>query len=596
MIKYKLSVQDPHSHLFDVEITIDAEELTQLKLSLPAWIPGSYMIRDFARNILSVHSKDAEVEINNIDKQQWSISRKNQQALGEITLGYRVFAYDLSVRSAYITDQYAFCNGTSVFLCVEEFKDARHEVIVDKSQLPKAWQTITSMPVISASQDVDNIRDFACDNYLELIDHPILIGDVTRQSFNVDGVTFHMVFTGKQDYDLARICKDLTPICRHHMSLFNEMPVPEYWFITLICKNGFGGLEHSASTILQYARDGIPKIGEAGSIDDAYRDFLSLCSHELFHLWHVKRNKPEEFITPDLSQEVYTRQLWIYEGFTSFYDDVALARTKVISPQEYAKILGTNITRLLRNPGRQLQSVTESSFYAWTKFYKQDASSVNHIVSYYLKGGLIALALDIQIRQLSEGKSSLDNIMQHLWLDYGKQNIGTPDNIVHQLCEQYLGLNLDDFLSVAIDSTMDLPLLNLLESIGLKMQLRFRNGNEDKGGLSSELQYHHDFGALLADQAVGTKVTQVLAHRPANLAGLQLNDLIIAINHWETNSKHLLKEISRLEAGSDCRLQVLRDGRLIELSLPIQPAIPDTCFIEIADSNSFENWLYSKPQ
>ncbi|GLR70341.1 M61 family metallopeptidase [Agaribacter marinus] len=590
-VKYKVSPTSLAEHIFSVSLSISANELRSLTLSLPAWIPGSYMIRDFARNILDISCTNEKVHITPIDKQTWHVSNKSDIALGDIQINYHVFAFDLSVRSAYINDEYAFFNGTSVFLKVHEFENNKHIVTIDKTDTMPWAEIVTSMPCDDTSSPSDNLRVFSCDNYCSVIDHPVLIGKCTRKSFDVDGVTFHLVFTGEHDLNMSRMCNDLAPICRHHMQLFGDMPVDEYWFITLLCKDGFGGLEHSASTILQYAVSALPKSNEQQGMDDGYRDFLSLCSHELFHLWHVKRNKPDVYVQPDLSQEVYSPQLWIYEGFTSLYDDLTLARTGIISPEGYCQILGQNITRLLRNPGRHKQSVAESSFYAWTKFYKQDASSVNHIVSYYLKGGIVALALDIRIRELSKNTCNLDTVMQEIWKQYGAKDIGTPNTLIHDICRDSLDMDIAPFLDTAVETTMDLPLSQLLNALGLHLHLRARSGNDDKGGKPAEIEIARDFGALSKDQPVGTMITQVLEGRAACDAGLQLQDNLIAINNVEVNSKNLGRELNALHIGSECDLCVLRDGRLLHLKMPVREAIKDTCYITIDDADTFKKWL-----
>ncbi|MFC3120091.1 M61 family metallopeptidase [Agaribacter flavus] len=597
MIKYRITPLSISEHLFAVSMVVSAGDRHTVTLSLPSWIPGSYMIRDFAKNLIGLNCANKEVIVTQLDKQTWRVQQSRGLPLGDIQLDYQVFAFDLSVRAAYINDEYAFFNGTSVFLKVVEFEHTEHHVCVDKSHL-KSWEKlanaieiITSMPCVDNSNTTAQTRHFLCSDYLTMVDHPVVIGQFTRASFELDGVTFHAVFTGNHKLNLARICKDLQPICKHHISLFSEIPVSEYWFITLLCKNGFGGLEHTASTILQYAYDALPKPNENDGMEEGYRDFLSLCSHELFHTWHVKRNKPDVYLSPDLSQEVYSPQLWIYEGFTSLYDDLTLARTGLITPEEYCKIVGQNITRLLRNPGRHKQSIEESSFNAWTKFYKQDANSVNHIVSYYLKGGIAALAIDIKIRQLSQQQYNLDHVMQAIWNQFGSKNIGTPDEVIKTICQDTLGLDLSAFIDLTSKTTQDLPLSELLQTIGLSMHLRSRTGNDDKGGIESSGESTRDFGALLNDQTIGCKVTQILDGRAASLAGLQLNDHIIALNGLEVNAKSLMRELNTMDVGTEAQIHILRDGRLLCLSLPVIEAEKDTCYLSINDQSMFAKWL-----
>ncbi|MBT1451960.1 PDZ domain-containing protein [Glaciecola sp. XM2] len=593
-ICYQVSPVNLSEHLLEVQLTANLPQQDVFTLTLPAWIPGSYMIRDFARNIICINCEDNGISLTKLDKQSWQVRRKDQQTFGQFVLTYRVFAFDLSVRSAFINHEYAFFNGTSALLNVVEHDDVSHFVHIQHTEFTKDWQTVTAMPVAETSPFTltePHALVYHCPDYATLIDSPVLMGQLCMQSFEVEGVRFHVVFTGDQTMDLARICEDLTPICAHHIQLFGESPVSEYWFMTLLCDKGFGGLEHKASTVLQYSRFDLPMLGAAQEKTESYQQFLSLCSHELFHTWHVKRIKPEIMVNPNLSEETYTPQLWIYEGFTSLYDDLTLARTGVITPEQYCQILAQSITRLMRNPGRHLQSVSESSFDAWTRFYKQDANSVNHIVSYYLKGSIIALALDINIRQQSGNTKSLDDIMRSLWHRYGKHEIGTPDDVISMLCKQDLDLDLDSFIHVAASTTMDLPLSTLINSVGLTLHMRCSEGYSDKGGKPASIVNSRDMGANLSDDIQGVKVNQVLASSAAAAAGLQVGDIIIACKHYKATLERLSQFLESTALGESVLLHVMRDNQLIQCKLEAREAPLDTCYISINNETLLYNWL-----
>lgn len=593
-ISYQLTPVSLSEHLFEVSLFANVSDTSELTFTLPAWIPGSYMIRDFARNIINIACDEA-FELKKLDKQTWSLSRKDNKNFRECALHYRIFAFDLSVRSAYINHEYAFFNGTSTFLNVVGHEYVPHFVQILKTERTHDWEIATSMPrasqLPSTLPPLANAWAFCCENYDTLIDSPVLMGELTQAMFEVEGVTFHVVFTGAETMDLPRICADLAPICQHHIQMFEESPVTEYWFMTLLCDNAFGGLEHKASTVLQYARFELPMPGEVGSKSEGYQQFLSLCSHEFFHTWHVKRTKPKMMVEADLSQESYTPQLWIYEGFTSLYDDLALARTGLITPAEYCQILGQSITRLMRNPGRHLQSVSESSFDAWTRFYKQDANSINHIVSYYLKGSIVALALDITLRQQSNNEKSLDDVMRILWQRYGKDESGTLDDVIQQICEQDLKLDIGSFLHVAVNTSIDLPLSSMVNSIGLSLTMRSREANDDKGGKPADRVFSRDFGAVLTDEPQGLAVRQVLAASAAADAGLQLGDVIIACNHFKANTAKLMRFLEATSMGQHTVLHVLRDDQLLVLNLEARPAQMDTCYISIENETIFRQWL-----
>jgi predicted metalloprotease with PDZ domain len=593
-ISYQLSPVNLSEHLFEVSLFANVAETNELTLTLPAWIPGSYMVRDFARNIINIIS-DEDFELNKLDKQTWTLSRKDKQSFSKCAVHYRVFAFDLSVRSAYINHEYAFFNGTSTFLNVIGHEQLPHFVQLLKTKQTQDWEIVTAMPransLPAAFEKIAQATAYCCENYDVLIDSPVLMGELTQAQFTVEGVTFHVVFTGRETMDLSRICADLAPICQHHINLFEESPVKEYWFMTLLCDNAFGGLEHKASTVLQYARFDLPMRGEVGPNSEGYQQFLSLCSHEFFHTWHVKRIKPKMMVSPDLSQESYSPQLWIYEGFTSLYDDLTLARTGLVSPAEYCQILGQSITRLMRNPGRHLQSIGESSFDAWTRFYKQDANSVNHIVSYYLKGSIVALALDITLRQQTNNEKCLDDVMRILWQRYGRNESGTLDKVIQEICEQDFNLNIDSFLHVAVNTVMDLPLSSMLTSIGLRLTMRSKESNLDKGGLPCERPLSRDFGAVLSDEIQGAQVKQVLASSAAADAGLQLGDVIVACNHFKASTAKLMRFLEACSIGQHIVLHVMRDDQLLELKLEAKPAQMDTCFIAIENPEIFDAWL-----
>lgn len=590
VINYQIKVLSASQHLFEVSMSVSLpnnrhSDTAAVIVALPAWIPGSYMIRDFSRNLHSLQASDPNIRISQIDKQHWEIDTIEHSEVTHFTLTYLIYAYDLSVRSAFINDEYAFFNGTSVFLSVKGFEFLQHNVTICEEQDTLSPNIATALPLAEP-----NSRFFGAENYFELIDHPVLIGKFDDYCFDVLGHRFHLVFTGQHAFDFPRIKGDLTQIIEHHIALFGEFPCQEYWFITLVCDQGFGGLEHVASTVLQYSRFDIPQLGDSDAISKEYQQFLSLCSHELFHTWHVKRIKPQVMHQPNLFEEVYTPQLWIYEGFTSFYDDLSLARTQLITPHQYIQILSETITRLMRNPGRLKQSASMSSFDAWNKFYKQDAGSINHIVSYYNKGAIIALCLDITLRQLSNNAVSLDLVMVRLWQQYGSQNIGTCDDVILNLCNSEFNIDLSSFLHLATLSTMDLPLPTLLEFIGLNASFRGSHHFKDKGG-ESILLAKYDIGAIFASTDKSLKVMSIQDNRAASQTGLQVGDVIVAFDKWQCDEKRFLQVLNQSKLDDSLPIDVMRDGRLITLSFEVSKAVHDTCEISINDKSIFEKWL-----
>ena len=590
-VLYHIGVFSAKEHLFEVSMQVHfskhtgAQQSNSIIVALPAWIPGSYMIRDFSRHLHNLHCENDRIDIQQLTKQEWQISHKDGLPISEFTLKYLIFANDLSVRSAFINDEYAFFNPCCVCLSVKNAEQAPHYLHINRHHNSKWDNTATAL-----ERQLNSPLAFSAPDYFTLIDHPVLLGEFDDYCFDVMGHRFHLVFSGQHAFDFARMERDLTLIIEHHISLFGMFPCPEYWFITLVCNDGFGGLEHLSSTVLQYSRFSLPMQGESESNSKEYLQFLALCSHELFHAWHVKRIKPAVMHQPNLFSEVYTPQLWIYEGFTSFYDDLSLARTKIMSPLEYVKLIDSAITRLMQNPGRLKQSVSTSSFEAWNKFYKQDAGSVNHIVSYYNKGAIIALCLDITLRQQSNNQVTLDTLMKILWERYGKNLTGTLDDVILTLCKSEFDLDLTSFLHLATRTSMDLPLPTLLQSIGLKLHMRASHDFQDKGGTPAEL-VKYDIGGVLAMSDKQLKVLTVQEQRALSEAGIYVGDIIVAFDKWQCDDKLFLKLLNTRKLGETVALDVLRDGRLLTLPFTVKPVVPDTAYTTIADSALFNSWL-----
>ena len=601
-LHYTLTISNWRAHQFTVALHIPEHNDSSLTLTLPSWIPGSYMVRDFAKSIVRLSATSGASHIENasgenanhipvtkLDKQSWRVETDGKPC----TVNYTVYANDLSIRSAFMNDQYAFINGTSAFLRVSGFEQSACELDIeldDSDPSTANWKAYTSMSIRSESTSSKRWH-YAEKNYDELIDHPIYVGIADTHSFDVDGITFTLLFSGNNNIDYPRIARDLTPICKHHLDLFGSpQPINNYLFMTLLADNGFGGLEHKHSTALLYPRFDLPQIGEGENKTDSYITFLSLSSHEFFHTWHVKRIKPEVMVKPDLSQETYTNQLWIYEGFTSFYDDVTLARAGVIEPQKYLDIVAQNISRLLQNAGRFKQSAAESSFDAWTKFYKQDASATNNIVSYYTKGGIIALGLDLLLRERSNNQVSLDNVMQLLWKHYGIDECGTPDNVIQALCNTHFGIDVSDYLDRVVYGTDDVELASLVSCMGVNFSTRARVSAEDKGGFSQNPSIKNQLGVTLKAATFGLSVVQVFEGLAAMKAGILLNDVIIALDGHIVNAQKLQRLLDNAQT-STVDITLIRDGRLLTLPLEVTRARQEMAYFEITDEEKLNQWL-----
>lgn len=560
VIHYQISVADSSNHLFQVSFSFPSTAQQVYTLSLPAWLPGSYMIRDFAKNIIqptACNNKQEEIALIPQDKQTWQVT-----ATDELThVSYQVFAFDLSVRTAYLDNERGFFNGSSTFLAVEELNDAACHLSILQPGNKKNWRVATGLPRAKTTKKYA-FGEYYADDYQMLIDCPVAIGDFDVSEFIVEGVVHHMVFTSKHYGDTERLCRDVSKLCQHHINIFGEAPFKEYWFITHLLAQGFGGLEHKNSTILQASRFDLPNINQPNELSENYKTFLSLCSHEYFHAWNICRIKPKVFIPYDLSHESYTTQLWAYEGITSYYDDFSLYRAGIISFNDYLQIINKAATRVYRGAGLLKQSVEESSFYTWTKFYQQGPDAVNNIVSYYGKGALIALWLDLTIRKYSNGQYSLDHLMRELWIHFGRVNVGTTTedfiNITNVLCQH----NLSDEINKILAQRAEVPLAPLLAEFGIELQkCKFKKLNSLETILTEN--YQPFIGAMYKNIESGIKILSIQEDSPAAKAGWAVNDIVVAIDHVKINEQTLQKLADHIPANQPVDCHYFRDDQLL---------------------------------
>jgi predicted metalloprotease with PDZ domain len=475
-----------------------------------------------------------------------------------------------------------------VFLAANGLESQPHTVTMAKPALAELahWTLATSMTRASGEQF--SFGDFSAENYDDLIDHPVEMGELTIETFFAAGVPHDIVLSGKHRANMDRLAKDLKAICEYQINLFGTpAPFERYVFMTTVLDNGFGGLEHKASTALMCSRNDLPLSLDA-AVDKGYRTYLSLCSHEYFHSWNVKRIKPAEFTPFDLSQESYTSQLWAYEGITSYYDDLITFKSQCIDEKGYLTLLSQIMTRVYRGEGRFKQTLKQSSFNAWTKFYKQDENAANAIVSYYTKGALFALFVDLTIRIETQGKHSLDDVMRQLWQQYGLTGIGTESSSHQQIVETLLNRSCDDIFAY-LDNTDDLPLTTLLAQVGVNMSLRASEGVTDLGGADAT-GYKIGFGAKTKAESLGLKILTVSQHSPAHHAGLSAGDLLIAADNLQVTSQ-FEQQLQSRTIGEQITLYWFRRDELMQGTLTISEAVLDTISLNINDVAKTQLWL-----
>jgi predicted metalloprotease with PDZ domain len=574
---------DPAAHLFEVSLTVDKPDSSGQIFAMPAWIPGSYMIRDYAKHVVAIRgeSDGLSVALRKLDKSRWQAEPTDRP----LTIVAEIYAYDASVRGAHLDTTHAYFNGTCMFLGVagQENAPCELEILPPEEPVGEDWRVATSMRRKSAEQYGFGLYETG--DYAELIDHPVEIGRLLIGEFEVNGVPHAIAIRGHARVDMARLCHDLQRVCSQQMSLLG---VPDdldrYLFLLDAPGDGYGGLEHRWSSSLVCARDNLPSRADS-DVSNGYRTFLGLVSHEYFHLWNVKRLKPAVFTPYDLSEEAHTDLLWVFEGVTSYYDDLALVRSELISAESYLELLGQTITRVLRTAGRHRQSVAESSFDAWTKFYKQDANASNAIVSYYAKGALVALALDLKLRLDTEGRISLDEVMRECWSRWGQSGEGMPENGMEQVSADVSGLDLGDFFAATVRGTGELPLQTLLESFGVNYHLRAASNRKDKGGKPADKPPGPSLGATLSAKGHKSVFTVIQNGGPAELAGIAPGDVAVALDRLALTAANCDRRLRTYRDGDELDLVVLRGDELISTSVRMASGPKDTCYLQI-DTNA----------
>ncbi len=563
-LSYTIAAADPAAHLFEITLRIDAPDAAGQILSMPAWIPGSYMIREFARNVVSIdaHADGKRIALKKLDKHTWQAA----PTAGPLLLRYRVYAWDLSVRAAHLDQTHGFFNGSSVFLRVHGQEDRPHvvDILRPEGEAFQSWRVATALPELKAKRY--GFGTYIAADYDELIDHPVEMGEFALATFRAHGVPHDIVITGRVPrLDMQRLSKDLKRVCEAQIALFEprskRAPMSRYVFLTLAVGDGYGGLEHRASTALICSRSDLPVTGQK-EMSDGYRTFLGLCSHEYFHTWNVKRIKPDAFAPYDLSREAYTSLLWLFEGFTSYYDDLMLVRSGVIDEAAYLKLLAKTANGVLRGSGRTRQSVAESSFDAWVKYYRQDENAPNAIVSYYTKGSLVALALDLTIRRQSKGKKSLDDVMRALWQRYGRDfytqagGRGVSEADAEALFDEVAGIKLKRFFDRHVRGTADLPLADLLAPFGVTLE----DGRaQAKAGL----------GVRTTRDGNDCKLANVYEGEAAHRAGLSAGDLLVAIDGLRVTAGNLDKLLARYQPGDRVLLHAFRRDELMAFDVAL---------------------------
>lgn len=589
-IEYTITPKDLHGHRFEVELFIRNPNLDGQRIQLPSWIPGSYLIRDFSRHIetisaFSISEKSlTPIHLKRINNSTWEIPPKIGSALVKLT----VYAFDTSVRTAYLDQERAFFNNSS--LCLQVLGQGHMPCLININKPPQVntWEVATTLS--KRSVNAQGFGSYLATNYDELIDHPVALGQFTKIQWRSFGIKHRMLIQGLlSSIDKNRLEHDLQKICEGHIAFFDprlkRTPFKEYLFLVNAVGNGYGGLEHRSSTALLCNRSDLPVVkvhsAELPNQND-YENFLGLCSHEYFHSWVVKKIQPKSFQPYVLDRKNYTDLLWFFEGFTSYYDDLQLLRTGRISKTRYLKRVLDTWNGVLRGPGRLKQNLADSSFDAWTKYYQTDENTPNSVVSYYAKGALVALSLDIEIRNFTKNEKSLDDVMRVLWKKHGAwgnhPGIGIDEDDITQAIIQTVGDSFkptwNQFLKSYIHGTKEIPLSELLASQNIRIREKKNSALDDIKSI---------LGIRTSNSDGWLKVTHVLDHGCAKSSGLAAGDLIAAINQERVTPSRWDKLLSNL-SNAQITLSVFRQDAQLNLNLKLSGK-PPTQFELAPDQN-----------
>lgn len=599
-LHYRVQIGDLHAHLFQVTLTI-AQPAALQRVSLPVWIPGSYLVREFSKNLQNLVAQqntpnDAPLAVQQLDKCTWQIACAPDQPL---VLRYEVYAHDNSVRTAWLDANRGFFNGTSLFLKVDGQENLPHQLELPAPKAIKSckdWHAATGLA--AKKINAHGFGTYLAADYDELVDCPVEMGAFWRGSFKARGVPHRFVVAGAPaSFDGERLLADTQKICETEIRFWHgskKPPHANYLFMLNVVDDGYGGLEHRNSTALICTRKDLPRLGEA-KVSDGYTTLRGLISHEYFHTWNVKRLRPAEFETYDYAQENYTELLWFFEGFTSYYDDLLLRRAGLLDNADYLKLLTKTINQVQQAPGRQVQSVAQASFDAWVKYYRPDENTPNATISYYAKGALVALCCDLTLR--AEGRenpknqsATLDEVMRELW----KRCQGGPLReadiaaALQTVSQRAFTHELQDW----VHGRGELPLQSLLAQHGVAVQ-------EDPAQLAQRL-------GLRVSETNGLKITTVLRGGAAENAGFSVGDEWLGVlpNHTKAKAKAKTKartpdgwRMNRLDdlllyAGSAEKIIALiaRDKRLMRLKLSLPPA-QTTWRLTVQDTALLNAWL-----
>ncbi|HEY8560219.1 MAG TPA: PDZ domain-containing protein [Pyrinomonadaceae bacterium] len=539
-ISYTIGMSKPWTHLLEVEMRLrwTAGAPAQAEISMPVWTPGSYLVREYARHVESFAAADAggnSLSWRKIDKNSWQIDTKSAP---EIVVKYNVYANELTVRTNELNADHAFFTPAALLMFPKDnLKTASTVRVVPYGN----WKVATGLPKAPGGENT-----FRAENFDVLYDSPFEVGDFKEISFTVQGKPHRFVVEGEGNYDLPRIAKDTAKIVEESYKIFGELPYNDYLFILNL--RGGGGLEHLNSTALQWNRFGFSGNGHG--------NFMTLVAHEYFHLWNVKRIRPDALGPFDYENENYTKLLWVAEGATAYYESALVQRAGIISAKEFFDGKTAQIQALQERPGRFETSLEEASFDAWIKYYRQDENALNNQISYYDKGELVNFLLDLEIRGASKGAKSLDDVMRYLYNEFYKKNKNYTPEDYQKISETMAGRSLEDFFAKYVRGRAEIDYNPIFAGVGLQLK-------DNRGRETTYL------GANLRQDGDRLTVTSLPKGTPAYEQGLNASDQIVAVDGIRANQTFLGNYIGEKKVGDKIKLTVFRFDELRDIEITL---------------------------
>jgi predicted metalloprotease with PDZ domain len=540
LLIYQVAMPQPQTHFFEVTLQIQNWQQSQLHLEMPVWTPGSYMVREYSRHLQDFKAIDAQG--NSLNSRKTAKNHWCVEGSGDLTISYRVFANDLTVRTNHLDASHGYFNPAALLFLVP---DRTHEPIQIEIVPPANWQVTTPLP--------GNNNIFMAQNFDELVDSPFEIGQHRVYDFEVLGKPHQLAIWGAGNIDVPKWLADITKIITVTAEIFGGLPYDQYLFLLHLSANGYGGLEHKNCCSLLYPRWQLQKT-------EQYEQFMQLVAHEFFHLWNVKRIFPQGLEKFDYNQENYTPSLWFSEGVTSYYDILMPRRAEIYGRSTLLSQMSKEISRFLTTPGRLVQPVTESSFDAWIKLYRPDANSSNSQMSYYLKGAMVALLLDLKIRALSNSEKSFDDVLIKLWQDYGQVGKGFTDRELESLIQNIVGVDLQDFYRDYLYSSIELPFDEYFQPFGLKIM-----------AVDSAIPY---WGVVVKTEQGREMIKTVATGSPAAIAGIDPGDELVAINGYRVTADQLADRLASYKVFDRIKVTVFHQDQLVNYDLELAVSQP----------------------